>query len=111
MLEQRRNRRRRVCLAGAVTCGPESAILPVRIKNLSDHGAEIVAADGHIPSRDVEFSVQRADARIRSAKVVWRRMRNFGLEFSDGRDDRGDTDATVRRLLSDLGRFGSTRGD
>ncbi|MEC5321877.1 PilZ domain-containing protein [Aurantimonas sp. A3-2-R12] len=111
MLEQRRNRRRRVCLAGAVTCGPESAILPVRIKNLSDHGAEIVAADGHIPSRDVEFSVQRDDTRIRSAKVVWRRMRNFGLEFSDGRDDRGDTDATVRRLLSDLGRFGSTRGD
>lgn len=110
MLEQRRNRRRRVCLAGAVTCGPESAILPVRIKNLSDYGAEIVAAGGHIPSRDVEFSVQHGDARIRPAKVVWRRMRNFGLEFSDSHDDRGDTEVTVRRLLSDLGSSSSTRG-
>ncbi len=111
MLEQRRKRRHRVCLAGAVTCGPESAILPVRIKNLSDHGAEIVAADGHIPSRDVEFSVQRDDTRIRPAKVVWRRMRNFGLEFSDARDDQGNAEATVRRLLSDLGRSSSAPGD
>lgn len=111
MLEQRRNRRRRVCLAGAVTCGPESPLLLVRIKNLSDHGAEIVAAGGHIPSRDIEFSVQRDHMRIRPARVVWRRTRNFGLEFSDGRDDRCDTDATVRRLLSNLGRADSTRGD
>lgn len=81
MLERRGAQRRRVCFEGTLACELTGSSEPVRIRNLSDRGAEIVAADGgQVSSFDVALHVRRADA-WRRARVVWRRPDRVGLEF------------------------------
>lgn len=81
MLERRIVRRRRVCLAGALTGGLTGPIAEVRIRNLSAGGAEIVVPEGQLASADVALMVARTDVR-RQARVVWRRLDRFGLQFT-----------------------------
>jgi hypothetical protein len=99
MLERRMVHRRRVCLEGAVACGLTGPISMVRVRNLSARGAEIVVPDGGLSSPDLALSVEQA-AVLRQARVVWRRMDRFGLEFAPAPP--GEDNGAVPDLLGDL---------
>ena len=83
MLERRKRRRKRVCLEGQVTTGLTGAIIDVRVRNLSDRGAEIVVPGGRLGSKTLSFCTSRDGDNIRTASVVWRRLGHFGLRFND----------------------------
>lgn len=81
MLERRRHRRQRVCLEGVVASGLVTPILRVRLRNLSANGVEIVVPRGHIGSQQVDFCSSRCGGVPRQAKIVWRQLNRYGLEF------------------------------
>ena len=83
MLERRNSRRRRVCLEGRITTDPTHPVLVVRVRNLSNHGAEIVVPGGHLASSSISFATSCDDGRSRTASVVWWRLDRFGLRFDE----------------------------
>ena len=83
MLERRNCRRQRVCLEGRITIDPARPVLEVRVRNLSDHGAEIVAAGGRLAASSISFETSRDVGRPRAASVVWWRLDHYGLRFDD----------------------------
>ena len=86
MLERRRYHRPRVCLRAFMTEGPHSPIEPVQLRNLSEHGAELVLPKGHIPSEAIELRIPRK-GQTRRAKIVWRHFERFGVEFFGWAED------------------------
>ncbi len=83
MLERRNRRRKRVCLEGRITTGLTGPVVDVRVRNLSDRGAEIVVPGGRLASSSVSFTSSRDAGKLRSASVVWRRLNHFGLRFNE----------------------------
>lgn len=81
MLDRRRTHRNRVCREGAVTCGLGSPILRVRLRNVSDDGAELVVPGGHLGATVIDLDCLRGEGAKR-AEVVWRRMDRFGVAFA-----------------------------
>ena len=83
MLERRNSRRRRVCLEGQVGIDATSSPVTVRVRNLTDHGVEIVVPGGHLAASTVAFKTTRDEGCARTASVVWWRRDRFGLRFDD----------------------------
>ena len=81
MLERRCTPRQRVCLEARITADLHSAPVSVRVRSISELGAEIIVAGESLPGEIVSFALSREGHKLRDAKVVWRRMGHFGLEF------------------------------
>lgn len=80
MLERRKTHRRRVCHEAHLTAGMHSPITSVRVRNVTPFGAEIVAPSGRIDALPLHVRLAKEEA-AREARIVWRRMDRFGLEF------------------------------
>ncbi|MEE2950110.1 PilZ domain-containing protein [Fulvimarina manganoxydans] len=99
MLERRNASRRRVCLHGVASAGLSGTPVPIRVRSISDGGAEVVADRGCLPDKTIGLSIGREDGRFRLAEVCWRRGNRFGVKF--GETDRPSND-TLPGWLSEL---------
>ncbi|MEF2072101.1 PilZ domain-containing protein [Consotaella aegiceratis] len=80
MLDRRGKGRRRVILGATLTSGPTNSAQTVRLRNVTETGAEIVLLDGTIDVAEVEIQLPGED-RTRRARVVWHEANRFGLQF------------------------------
>ena len=97
MLDRRCKLRRRVSLEGRLTADLRSAPISVRVRTISDAGAEIVVPDEALPSEVVSLTLSLGGVKAREAKVVWRRMGHFGLQFLNTVPVAGHGSALVRQ--------------
>ena len=87
MEERRREARQRSLLGGRVVFDDRRCTLDCTVRNVSPHGAMVVASESFRIPENFDLVIPHRDS-AQEAKVVWRRGQSAGLALSPADDPR-----------------------
>ncbi|GGE20660.1 hypothetical protein GCM10011390_44950 [Aureimonas endophytica] len=81
MRDRRERRRQRVCLEGALADDLKHPARRVRVRNLSEAGAELVLPQPETIIGPVAFALARDSGDIRRGEIAWQNQERVGIRF------------------------------